>query len=127
MTAGRQGFMRGLEYSWWLVWPLFAVTVLMASVDRACGESSDVLGAWSAQSAVAWSIAAIWIAAHIWFGCVLALASAQAEALEQILASVKEVWPGSLGKIYLMGGLLLLTYLPAALLRLAGDLVSCRP
>lgn len=127
MIARRRVVVQGLDVSWWLVWPLFGATVLAASVDRACGESSAVLAAWTAQSTVAWSIAAIWIAAHLWFGSVLTLASARAERLEQTLASLKRVWPRSLPKIYLMGGLLLLTYLPAAFLRLAGDLVSCRP
>lgn len=127
MIAARTSIMRSLEWSWWLVWPLFLATVLAASVDRACGASAEVLSAWGTQSLVASGIAAIWIAAHLWFGCVMVMASARAETLEQTMAGLRQVWPGGARKVFLMGGLLLIGYLPAAVLRLGGALVSCRP
>ena len=127
MTAAPRTFLRSLEWSWWLVCPPFLITLSAASVDRACGASAEVLSAWGTQSLVASGIAAIWIAAHLWFGCVMVMASARAETLERTGDGLRQVWPGGVRKVFLMGGLLLIGYLPAAVLRLGGALVSCRP
>jgi hypothetical protein len=83
---------RWLAVSWWVIWPLFTIVVLVFVRERACWDRYDLLPSVSRRPALAWMLATFYVLAHCWLaGAYVATARATGELLPS-LKRVTQVW-----------------------------------
>jgi hypothetical protein len=57
---------RFLSRTWWAIGPAFVVLVGRFAVDRACADPDNLVPALASRPFVAWTMAAMYVLAHLW-------------------------------------------------------------
>jgi hypothetical protein len=113
--GSRDRALRWLTLSWWVIWPLFTMVVLVFVRERACWDRYDLVPSVSRRPALAWMLATFYVSAHCWLaGAYVATARTTGELLPP-LKRVKQMWGGAWPQLPLVAIPFAIEYAPAAL------------
>jgi hypothetical protein len=117
-----------LTWAWWLIMPPFAVLVLRLDAERACAAPYELLPMATAIPALAWLLAALYVAAHALLFAGWLVTAIHADALVPPLGTIRAVWGRQLWMLPVMLGIFLAEYAPVPLWQALGrHVIGCRP
>jgi hypothetical protein len=119
---------RRLTAAWWLIMPPFALLVLRLGSERACAAPYELLPAATSIPAVAWLLAALYVAAHGWLFAAWLGTAIEADALVPPLRTVRQIWGRQTWMVVATAAIFVVEYWPVPLWRALGRHVfGCGP
>jgi hypothetical protein len=119
---------RALTWAWWLIMPPFALLVVRLDAERACAAPYDLLPTATAVPALAWLLAALYVAAHAWLVAGWLVTAIHADALLPPLGTIRAVWGRHIWMLGATVAIVVLEYWPVPLWRALGrHVIGCAP
>ncbi len=117
-----------LTWAWWLIMPPFALLVLRLDGERACAAPYELLPSATAIPALAWLLAALYVAAHALLVAGWMATSLCADALVPAAATVRLIWGRQTWMLGVTAAIFVLEYWPVPLWQALGrHVVGCLP
>lgn len=114
-----------LSHLWWPMWPCFASLAGALAVERVCGQPYRLLPGATSQPALAWPLALLYLAAHLWLLAAYVITVQRSDSLLPDRRMVRAVWGRTAVKIWLMVAAFAIEYLPISIWRLFSALIRC--
>jgi hypothetical protein len=111
--------------AWWPLFPCSAALTLRLAAERICGDPYDLLPALSSQSRWAWTLATVYLLAHLWVILAYVFTVAGTGALRPSWQAVRRLWGPEQPILLSMLGVLAIEYAPIPLWRLIGTSIGC--
>ena len=109
-----------LRWSWWIIFPAFALLVVRVSVERACADPYNLLPTAMSRPSTGWAIALLYVAAHVWILAAYLRGASSTGTSWAWIAALRIGSGGELWKAVLIGIALAAEYVPVSLWRMAG-------
>jgi len=117
-----------LTGAWWLIMPPFAMLVLRLDAERACAAPYELLPTATAIPALAWILAALYVAAHALLFAGWLVTAIHADALVPPLGTIRAVWGRQTWMLVVTAAIFVLEYWPVPLWQALGRyVVGCTP
>lgn len=113
-----------LSATWWLVCPSFVLVTFRFSVDLACRDPYNLAPDLASSPMLAWTVATVYVAAHVWLLCALMQAVVSGES-SKWFGAVRAFWGKTLWKVGLLLAVVAFEYTPLQVFRFAGRATGC--
>ena len=117
-----------LTWSWWLIMPPFALLVLRFDAERACAAPYELLPTAGAIPALAWLLAALYVAAHALLVAGWLVTAIHSDALVPPLGTIRAVWGRQTWMLAVTVAIFVLEYWPVPAWQALGrHVIGCLP
>ena len=116
---------RWLMWTWWFLFPSFALLTLVLSFERACRDPYNLLAAAASLPGTAWGLAAMYVLAHVWIVAAYLITVARTQDLLPSARAFRDAWSTDSLKVALMAAVVAIEYCPVRLWRLVGAYFGC--
>jgi hypothetical protein len=117
-----------LTWAWWLIMPPFAVLVARLDIERACAEPYELLPGAATVPWLAWSIAALYLAAHALLTAACLVTVLHAGTLAPSPRVIRTLWGRQLWMLIVTVLIFVLEYWPVPMWQALGrHVLGCAP